>query len=202
MKKGSCLPNIFSQVIYSGGYSDGEPPLPIPNREAKPVIADGTARSGGRVGSRRAWKESSDERSSGDSFSYLWVSCENIRCTRHMAMRVSLWTVLMTEPCLSVSLFCRCPIYMSMRVSLWAVPVVDVCLRVSLLCGCPRHMAMRVSLWTVHATELCLRVSLFCCLFPHRLFSLCDFRSRLQSYVLACCQRFSTFAFRCGFRPS
>ena len=107
MKKGSCLPNVFSQVIYSGGYSDGEPPLPIPNREAKPVIADGTARPGGRVGSRRALKESSDERSSGDSFSCLWVSCENIRCTRHMAMRVSLWTVLMTEPCLSVSLFCR-----------------------------------------------------------------------------------------------
>ena len=73
MKKGSCLPNIFSQVIYSGGYSDGEPPLPIPNREAKPVIADGTARPGGRVGSRRAWKESSDEKSSGDSFSCLWV---------------------------------------------------------------------------------------------------------------------------------
>ena len=146
MKKGSCLPNIFSQVIYSGGYSDGEPPLPIPNREAKPVIADGTARPGGRVGSRRAWKESSDEKSSGDSFSCLQVSCENIRCTRHMAMRVSLWSVLMTGPCLSVSLFCRCPIYMSMRVSLWAVPVVDVCLRVSLLCGCPRHMSTQVSL--------------------------------------------------------
>ena len=75
MKKGSCLPNIFSQVIYSGGYSDGEPPLPIPNREAKPVIADGTARPGGRVGSRRALKESSDEGSSGDSFSCLQV-CE------------------------------------------------------------------------------------------------------------------------------
>ena len=76
MKIGSCLPNIFSQVIYSGGYSDGEPPLPIPNREAKPVIADGTARPGGRVGSRRAWKESSDERSSGDSFSCLQVCAE------------------------------------------------------------------------------------------------------------------------------
>ena len=69
MKIGSCLPIVFSQVIYSGGYSDGEPPLPIPNREAKPVIADGTARPGGRVGSRRALKESSDEKSSGDSFS-------------------------------------------------------------------------------------------------------------------------------------
>ena len=79
MKKGSCLPIVFSQVIYSGGYSDGEPPLPIPNREAKPVIADGTARPGGRVGSRRALKESSDERSSGDSFSCLWV-CEEMPC--------------------------------------------------------------------------------------------------------------------------
>ena len=142
MKIGSCLPNIFSQVIYSGGYSDGEPPLPIPNREAKPVIADGTARPGGRVGSRRALKESSDERSSGDSFSCLWVSCENIRCTRHMAMRVSLWTVLMIEPCLSVSLFCRCPIYMSMRVSL--------------CCSCCRCMfesvlVMRLSTPHVHA---------------------------------------------------
>ena len=26
-----------------GGYSDGVPPLPIPNREVKPVSADGTA---------------------------------------------------------------------------------------------------------------------------------------------------------------
>ena len=29
---------------YSGGYSDGVPPLPIPNREVKPARADGTAR--------------------------------------------------------------------------------------------------------------------------------------------------------------
>ena len=86
MKIGSCLPNIFSQVIYSGGYSDGEPPLPIPNREAKPVIADGTARPGGRVGSRRAWKESSDEKSSGDSFSCLQVSIEYIRWQLEIAI--------------------------------------------------------------------------------------------------------------------
>ena len=26
-----------------GVYSDGDPPLPIPNREVKPVSADGTA---------------------------------------------------------------------------------------------------------------------------------------------------------------
>ena len=35
----------------SGGYSVGVPPLPIPNREVKPVRADGTAYSG-RVGRR------------------------------------------------------------------------------------------------------------------------------------------------------
>ena len=57
-QKRGYLPRVFSQVIYSGGYSDGEPPLPIPNREAKPVIADGTARPGGRVGSCRVSRES------------------------------------------------------------------------------------------------------------------------------------------------
>ena len=36
-----------------GGYSDGAPPLPIPNREVKPVCADGTAIPSGRVGSRQ-----------------------------------------------------------------------------------------------------------------------------------------------------
>ena len=35
-----------------GGYSDGVPPLPIPNREVKPISADGTAFTRGRVGSR------------------------------------------------------------------------------------------------------------------------------------------------------
>ena len=79
MKIGSCLPIVFSQVIYSGGYSDGEPPLPIPNREAKPVIADGTARPGGRVGSRRALKESSDEKSSGDSFLRVYTCARKCR---------------------------------------------------------------------------------------------------------------------------
>ena len=33
----ACLRDI------SGGYSDGVPPLPIPNREVKPDRADGTA---------------------------------------------------------------------------------------------------------------------------------------------------------------
>ena len=36
---------VCSAVMFShyGGYSDGVPPLPIPNREVKPVRADGTA---------------------------------------------------------------------------------------------------------------------------------------------------------------
>ena len=45
---------VLSQDIYCGGYSGGEPPLPIPNREVKPAIADGTAPPGGRVGSCRS----------------------------------------------------------------------------------------------------------------------------------------------------
>ena len=46
-----CL-GVFLSAKYCGGYSGGEPPLPIPNREVKPAIADGTAPPGGRVGSR------------------------------------------------------------------------------------------------------------------------------------------------------
>ena len=52
----TCRPRAFWRrgraSIQSGGYSGGVPPLPIPNREVKPVIADGTAMQCGRVGSR------------------------------------------------------------------------------------------------------------------------------------------------------
>ena len=48
VSKASCL-------RHYGGYSVGVPPLPIPNREVKPVRADGTAYSG-RVGSRRPFR--------------------------------------------------------------------------------------------------------------------------------------------------
>ena len=48
----------YMSSLISGGYSDGAPPLPIPNREVKPVRADGTA-SSGRVGSRRFFPEES-----------------------------------------------------------------------------------------------------------------------------------------------
>ena len=37
----------------NGGYNDGDPPLPIPNREVKPISADDTAIPSGRVGSRQ-----------------------------------------------------------------------------------------------------------------------------------------------------
>ena len=47
---------FFSQVIYYGGYSGEDPPLPIPNREVKLTIADGTDLPVGRVGSCRFWK--------------------------------------------------------------------------------------------------------------------------------------------------
>ena len=48
----------YMSSLISGGYSDGASPLPIPNREVKPVRADGTA-SSGRVGSRRFFPEES-----------------------------------------------------------------------------------------------------------------------------------------------
>ena len=47
------LNELFSQVIYCGGYSGEDPPLPIPNREVKLTHADGTDPPVGRVGSRR-----------------------------------------------------------------------------------------------------------------------------------------------------
>lgn len=38
------------QQIINGGYCNGETPLAIPNREVKPVYADGTTLQCGRVG--------------------------------------------------------------------------------------------------------------------------------------------------------
>ena len=65
-----CNVVIFSQDIYCGGYSGEDPPLPIPNREVKLTIADGTAPPGGRVGSCH---ESYDTLSSSDDgvFSFM-----------------------------------------------------------------------------------------------------------------------------------
>ena len=46
------VPGCLFSERYCGGYSGEDPPLPIPNREVKLTIADGTAIPGGRVGSR------------------------------------------------------------------------------------------------------------------------------------------------------
>ena len=46
------VPTYLFSETYCGGYSGEDPPLPIPNREVKLTIADGTAPPGGRVGSR------------------------------------------------------------------------------------------------------------------------------------------------------
>ena len=36
----------YDLIKVIGGYSEGVPPLPIPNREVKPLSADGTAKVG------------------------------------------------------------------------------------------------------------------------------------------------------------
>ena len=43
LKAESLFVKIACSNDISGGYSDGVPPLPIPNREVKPNHADGTA---------------------------------------------------------------------------------------------------------------------------------------------------------------
>ena len=61
---------IISEVlplsaIYCGGYSGEDPPLPIPNREVKLTIADGTDPPVGRVGSCRSSRPRTSSRCSG-----------------------------------------------------------------------------------------------------------------------------------------
>ena len=63
---------IFSQDIYCGGYSGEDPPLPIPNREVKLTIADGTAPPGGRVGSCHALNDTLSS-SDGGVFRYTLI---------------------------------------------------------------------------------------------------------------------------------
>ena len=72
-----CLDVSFTKT-YSGGYSSGAPPLPIPNREVKPGRADGTAPQCGRVGRRRfsLLPSSGTFCSSGGEVSFF-VACEN-----------------------------------------------------------------------------------------------------------------------------
>ena len=67
-----CVLCVISQVIYCGGYSGGDPPLPIPNREVKPAIADGTAPPGGRVGSCRSSRSGPSHRRPGP---FVFIRC-------------------------------------------------------------------------------------------------------------------------------
>ncbi len=43
MNQGSEVKRYLVRQRLVGGYSEGEPPLTIPNREVKPFSADGTA---------------------------------------------------------------------------------------------------------------------------------------------------------------
>jgi hypothetical protein len=47
--------NAVSRIIYLWWLYQGCSPLPIPNREVKPLKADGTAKKCGRVGSRHSY---------------------------------------------------------------------------------------------------------------------------------------------------
>ena len=78
--KTEVLRKNLSQVIYCGGYSGGVPPLPIPNREVKPAIADGTAPPGGRVGSCRSSKARLDFQSSLFVFRPFGRNAQNVSC--------------------------------------------------------------------------------------------------------------------------
>ena len=71
-KPKTFLDSYFSQVIYCGGYSGEDPPLPIPNREVKLTSADGTATPSGRVGSCRFSESPMIEISSGFLFFYFF----------------------------------------------------------------------------------------------------------------------------------
>ena len=48
-----CTRRVINRSLIKAIDSVGDPPLPIPNREVKPVSADGTAIPSGRVGSRQ-----------------------------------------------------------------------------------------------------------------------------------------------------
>ena len=54
-----CLTSqLFNLLIFLWWFYRGCSPLPIPNREVKPLMADGTAQTCGRVGSRRNYYKS------------------------------------------------------------------------------------------------------------------------------------------------
>ena len=53
LRRGSPVDGKLETRELKGASSGGDPPLPIPNREVKPIYADGSAVTCVRVGSRR-----------------------------------------------------------------------------------------------------------------------------------------------------
>ena len=72
---------MYLSEIYCRGYSGEDPPLPIPNREVKLTIADGTDPPVGRVGSRR-FRVPDHQKMTGDFFCALlsrpWRASERL----------------------------------------------------------------------------------------------------------------------------
>ena len=62
----------------NGGYNDGDPPLPIPNREVKPISADDTAIPSGKVGSRQLI----------ETFSQKWLEVFFFACLNYFTIFV------------------------------------------------------------------------------------------------------------------
>ena len=80
--------DLFSET-YCGGYSGEDPPLPIPNREVKLTIADGTAPPGGRVGSCHALTKKPSRRNSWRLFLLYAVFNHNyFQKSQHHIVRV------------------------------------------------------------------------------------------------------------------
>ena len=67
----------MSGTLIKAIDSVGDPPLPIPNREVKPVSADGTAKIRGRVGHRHFF---SSERGlqAIEVLSFFWLSSQKM----------------------------------------------------------------------------------------------------------------------------
>ena len=84
---------MYLSEIYCRGYSGEDPPLPIPNREVKLTIADGTDPPVGRVGSRG----SSKPRASRDARGFFCIlSRHSLHC--HFERSREIFSVI-PRPC-------------------------------------------------------------------------------------------------------
>ena len=79
-----------TSLSHYGGRSDGVPPLPIPNREVKPVSADGTAMQCGRVGRRLFLSDSPEGSAYGDAGSSFFVFVCHSRLYLFFAHRMNI----------------------------------------------------------------------------------------------------------------